>query len=135
MRIHRSFEKIGMPLRKTKVMEWNKVFCHVPEQYRSHFIRGLFDGDGCIYVGNHPKSGTRLMINFVSASSNFIYPMMEFIKTVTTTKSIVRIDKNGYYHIDLSYKKAEELCNYFYEKSEDMRLCRKYDKYIKYIYR
>jgi len=53
----------------------------VPKRYMSHFIRGYFDGDGCINLyRNKNRKGTRLTTIFVSGSKNFLISLNNFLK-------------------------------------------------------
>lgn len=47
-------EKLGGIKHKSLVLEFPS-FDIVPEKYMSHFIRGYFDGDGCIWNGKRKK--------------------------------------------------------------------------------
>ncbi len=49
---------LGCPPQKTHILKFPS-FQQVPEHLINHFMRGYFDGDGCIYV-NPKKSGTNL---------------------------------------------------------------------------
>lgn len=135
-RISDQFSKIGLPERKTKILEWKNTFERVPKEFQRDFIRGLWDGDGCIYTGKVPhQKGQRLIVTFCSASKNFIFPMMEFIKTnIVDTNSNVLYSKNSdLFSITFSYNKALEICNWMYFESCDLKLFRKYNKYIDYL--
>jgi hypothetical protein len=47
-------EKLGGIKHKSLILEFPS-FDIVPEKYMSHFIRGYFDGDGCIWNGKRKK--------------------------------------------------------------------------------
>lgn len=34
------------------------IFNYVPQKYKSHFLRGIFDGDGCMYLRKNENRGT-----------------------------------------------------------------------------
>ena len=57
--------KIGLIPNKSKTIEFPKI----PKKYVSHFVRGYFDGDGCIYI-RKPYKGLRLI--FTSGSKQFL---------------------------------------------------------------
>lgn len=52
--IAESLEKQGCVKRKTKNLSWPTEW-QVPEDLISHFMRGYFDGDGCIWNGKRKK--------------------------------------------------------------------------------
>jgi hypothetical protein len=52
--------------RKSLVVEYPT---NIPEEYQRYFIRGIFDGDGCI----HDRCGKgRAMVSFASSSAGFL---------------------------------------------------------------
>jgi hypothetical protein len=105
----------------------------IPFELMSHFLRGHFDGDGCIYDTNKSRG-----MSIVSASYDFIQSYKEFFKenydfVLYESKSK---SKNGYlYQLGVNSKKSMIwLCNYLYADSdESIRLDRKYEKAKKYI--
>lgn len=134
-RIYRSFEKIGLGLRKTKSLDWNTLIHNVPTEYHRDFIRGLWDGDGCMYIGKVTGSPhlIRYNISFASASKNMIYPMLEYLRKIVPTKSNVQQLKNDFYNISFSYKQATTLSRWLYSNSGKLRLERKFTKFYDYI--
>jgi len=53
------------------------IFPKVPAKYLPDYIRGLWDGDGCIYFNNHQKSFQSV---FVSGSRIFIKKLLLCLK-------------------------------------------------------
>ncbi len=54
----------------------------VPKKYFADFLRGYFDGDGCVFYGRYkPRarkmSRTVFQVNFVSGSNNFLFMLRE----------------------------------------------------------
>lgn len=64
------------------------VFTNIPDELKSHFIRGFFDGDGTIYKNKNRKYGA----GFVSLNNSLLNSMLSYIKQYTGTGSI-RVDK------------------------------------------
>jgi len=56
-------QKLGVEANKSLTMEYPAI----PEEYESHFVRGLFDGDGCVYFADG-----RIGFSFVCGSLDFI---------------------------------------------------------------
>ncbi len=52
-------------------------FPHVPNKYLSDFVRGLWDGDGCIFFNKRSK---RYKSNICSGSRDFIYVMLRILR-------------------------------------------------------
>ena len=101
----------------------------------SHFLRGLFDGDGCITLyesGKYKQSA----IAFTSSKDqdwNFLIKILNSIDV----KCKVRILKHklGYssqlnIHDSIS---IYNFCKYIYKDSEGIRLERKYNKYLQFF--
>tara|TARA_R100000951_G_scaffold90331_1_gene78547 strand:- start:211 stop:1026 length:816 start_codon:yes stop_codon:yes gene_type:complete len=62
--IHSDLVKLGCVPNKT--WKLNKI-PHIPHRLKIHFLRGYFDGDGCITFGQKYKDGRRgVVINIVS---------------------------------------------------------------------
>lgn len=103
---------------------------NIPDNLMSHFIRGHFDGDGCIYRVNETS---RYCISIVSASENFVKDYYNFFKDNLNIIFLIesRKTKNGYLY-NLRLNKQSEVKNfisYIYNNStEDIRLTRKYEK-------
>lgn len=75
------------------------LFPDVPKEYLSDFIRGYFDGDGCVY---YMKSRNGFLSNFSTGSQKFAYGLLEAIrKSIPVHGSICRI----------IHKKGEKACN------------------------
>lgn len=52
-------------------------FPNMPDSMFNHFFRGYFDGDGCVYYGNHKRQDTNtirriLQVKFTSGSRDFL---------------------------------------------------------------
>lgn len=84
---------LGVVERKSRTA----LFPKVPKKFLSHFIRGYFDGDGCVYL-EKSKDGSykRLTTVFTSGSINFLTQLRivlareihtPFTKKISTTRS------------------------------------------------
>lgn len=58
----------------------NLRFPILEEENVRHFIRGAFDGDGCIYTNHNPKYGDYQHISFTTASESFATSLMEALR-------------------------------------------------------
>lgn len=105
----------------------------VPSNLYSHFIRGYFDGDGCVTA---KKTGQSICVKFTSASYKFIVSLHNFFKeNLDITGSISKVkNKDNYEYKMCSYGKTIKFYNYIYKNSNDKnRLLRKYKKFTNYI--
>ena len=106
------------------------------DNLKSHFIRGFFDGDGCITISNSGSNYKQTAIYFSSTKNQNWY----FIEKV-----LKELDINYYIRLlkdDLGEssqlciydsKSIFKFCEYIYSNSENIRLERKYKKYLDFI--
>ncbi len=70
--IYSDLRKLGFSDHKT----YNMTVPNVPEKYLHHFVRGYFDGDGCVWVGFIHKDRRRqtlaILSSFTSCSETFL---------------------------------------------------------------
>ena len=127
----------------TKRKSLDMKFPSVPRKYLSDFIRGYFDGDGCIYFD---KSNQRYMSSFCCGSYVFICELKsllekeipEFrcsISIVKPCKSIMKnrcviTSKNNAYRLGVGTNSTKRLGLYLY-RNEGLKLFRKYDLFQK----
>lgn len=104
-------------------------FENIPQKYLNHFLRGIFDGDGCISYSEKWKY--RIYI------SEYNYSLVEQIRNVIDDI----INKENHNKIQKSscwfcfWNKKEDMIkilNYFY-KDSTIYLKRKHDRYLKLI--
>jgi len=123
---------LGMKPRKSLDIK----FPDVPTQYLRDFIRGVFDGDGCVYYRTGSK--TKLLnTSFVSASKNFIYGLESALHILGMAKRKIyeyqnknMQTKNIYYTLRYCHKESLELFKIMYEGlKNNLYLERKYDKF------
>jgi LAGLIDADG-like domain len=104
---------------------------NIPEKFFWHFVRGLFDGDGGVYVSSGKQEGS-LRFSIIG-SENLIMELKKIFLSygLSDTKISITKYKSGndrivsilYY----SFKDMLILKNKMYEDSENLRLTRKYD--------
>lgn len=97
----------------------------VPREYMSHFIRGYFDGDGCIY-----NSRGRVMINVVG-TEEFLKSLRDTLNTdINITFNIHKERRRGMsYYIFINNKECvRRFCEYIYNGCI-VKMERKYKKW------
>lgn len=126
-KLYSDLNKAGVVPRKTKILTFPDVNI-LPFDLRPHFIRGYFDGDGCICI--HKKSK---IVSFVGTENFLIEIRNIFHKELklTKTKFYVRrpetpIIKNIVWSGNTNAKK---IFNYLY-KDANIFLNRKYQKFL-----
>lgn len=112
-------EKLGCPKNKSLILTF-PTENQVPENLLHHFMRGYFDGDGCI-------SGSKFMVN---GTKEFLDKFIEMLRNKTN------ISKAGYWNMDgKSYrwshagKKDMSLIKEFLYKDSTIFLDRKYIRF------
>lgn len=105
-------------------------FPDIEEKYWSHFIRGVFDGDGCIYINKKNKEKT---ISFVG--NNLLIERIQeilmekcFIKK-TKLKSRIPNSQNIITFTIGGNRQIKRIGDYFYKDCEDLFLTRKKEKF------
>lgn len=118
--IQLSLKNLGFQFDKT----FNEFIPSIQEQFEPHLLRGIFDGDGCIYSLSNEKqpgliiySGSKLLLKqFSSLVFKHLQIDLPEIKPATT------IFKIAYYRNDC----VREIGKLLYRDSEKLRLIRKH---------
>jgi len=82
--IFNDLEKLGLTPAKSKTIKLPKV----PRKYFSHFVRGYFDGDGCISHGIYDRKDRKskkyvLASRFTSGSRIFVQDLLKRLRKET----------------------------------------------------
>jgi hypothetical protein len=109
--------KLGIYNNKTMIVKYPEI----PKHLEHHFMRGLFDGDGCISI-HKKKEGSRDtsdrgQVNICSGSRDFIEEYVERLnKYCGITKNKIRCPKGTYNVIDwASFNDIERFYDFFYK--------------------
>lgn len=106
--------KLGFFERKTKSL----VVPHVPSKYLSHFVRGYFDGDGHVWMGQvHKGRNTKsltIQTVFTSASMQFLEVLKSRLADVGIPGGVIRKGKGEYYRLTYSVQGTLNLYNFMY---------------------
>jgi dipeptidyl aminopeptidase/acylaminoacyl peptidase len=107
------------------------VLSNIPEQYHSHFWRGLVDADGCFSI-----KGKSVSFFSITASRGYdwcdIEALMVRLGIVGYKIRTVYVDKENSGYSALTIRNCHDikiLGDYLYNNSEGIRLERKYDIY------
>ena len=135
-KIVRSIIELGGMPRKSLVCQ----FPLIPTQYLPDFIRGLWDGDGCICVHTvkqkERKPRKTVTSNFISGSKKFI---LELQKTLSQNISELKGHLHTYprknnqvaYLLSFGPFSTLRLGDFFYKNPQELRLLRKHNKFMK----
>lgn len=86
----------------------------LPPKYNSSFIRGYFDGDGCVYTNNPADI---FVVSFVGTEA-FLTTMMQVLKQEASMNTVNMTKKSKAYEMRYSgYNNFVKMYNYMYQKS------------------
>ncbi len=104
---YKFLKNIGLTPRKSKTL--GKIM--LPDDYFPHFLRGVFDGDGCTYSYFDPRWKNSFMLYLVicSASENFIKWLQKEIIFYTGAKGRIYDNRKRARVLQLRYAKKESL--------------------------
>lgn len=113
-------------------------FPNVPKDYLSDFLRGYFDGDGCVFIEykklvNGSKSVKRLHTSFTSGSNRFLEEIHYLLKSKLSIESKL-YKNNNTYQIRYNTKSSIKLFTFLYQNTNNkIMLNRKYNKFKLYF--
>lgn len=118
--INNDLNNLGMLYGKSKL---GRIFPNINKDLIRHFIRGYFEGDGCLCI----KQG----INVKKVEISFYCPDKYFLESISeyTTNSVISQSKNGLYSLRLNNTLNKyNFLNFLY-KDCSIYLYRKYNLY------
>jgi hypothetical protein len=109
----------------------NLIFPKLSKEFIPSFIRGFFDGDGCI---NYHKDMNIYRTTFTCADETFLEQLHKEIKEINS-KILGKIsfhqnDASGIFHLTFYKWDTIELGKIIYSGKTDLGLIRKYNKFI-----
>jgi hypothetical protein len=117
----------------TKNKSLNVAFPDVPDNFLSHFIRGVFDGDGSVFFEPRSKSSP-LAVSFTSGSKEFITILESKLHLhAGLNKRIIYVLNRGNvsYYIRYRHKDSLKSFDYIYAGADEtMWLERKRQKFL-----
>jgi len=122
--------KLGCVPNKSKKLD---KIPNIEEDLIRHFIRGLFDADGCVYMLKSRSRNKKILWEYpsidFSGTKNFLESVLNFLllHNVFDHKNNVRNNKS-IYRFAYTGKYAEQFLDYIYNNSK-IHLDRKYKKY------
>ena len=123
--IVKDIKKYGGFQRKSYNIKFPKM---IPQKYLSDFIRGLWDGDGCVCF---QKSQKCYVSSFVSASKDFVCDLLDLLrKEIRGFKGTINPYHNVYV-LNVGVNDTRRLRGYLYKNIYDnsLFLQRKYEKF------
>lgn len=120
-----NLKELGIVENKSLILKFPE---NIPEEFMKDFIRGYFDGDGCIY-----NSQNRIMLNFVG-SEDFCKGLCSWLQENLDITITPKKDKRGnsWYLYILRIKDVIKFCEFIYQDENCLKLVRKFIKFKNY---
>ena len=120
-------QRLGFSQAKSKTLKFPKV----PGKYFPHFVRGYFDGDGCVYFKLHKVSDRKkprwiFTTRFTSGCRQFLVDLLSALRNAKLQKGFIT-SKTGSHNLVFSHKDSVALCYLMYNNvSRNLFLPRKF---------
>ncbi len=128
-KIYDQLHKLGFSPRKSLTLRMPDV----PAQYFADFVRGYFDGDGCIYFKKHhvkDRKNARYVFatRFTSGSRTFLSALLKRLRDIGLQKGFILKKSSSGYELILSHRDSVALYRIMYNnrRDSDIYLGRKY---------
>lgn len=128
--IYKDLIKLGLCPRKSLIIKLPDI----PNQYFEYFLRGYFDGDGCINVEKNKNN--RVNIIFTSGSKLFLEQLSTEIGGLFPTVKCSISYGYGAYKLRYNWRNALVVAGYIYRDIIHAPYLKyKYNKYLEYLNR
>lgn len=118
---------LGLCPRKSLVITVPKI----PERYFEFFLRGYFDGDGCISLEKTMRN--RMNIIFTSGSERFLRELMINIESILNSIKSSVLFSGGAFQLRYNWKNAFLIARYIYRDTVSAPyLSYKFEKFTEY---
>ncbi len=115
-------------------------FPYIPKKYLKDFVRGYFDGDGCVHIEMakgklKEKIIKRLVVVFTSGSEEFLNGLLSAIQKNTGIKNGRVYTSNRSFQLRYTTADSVDLFKFIYKntKKQDLFLKRKFKKFQQYF--
>jgi len=104
-------------------------FPQIPQPYISHFIRGNFDGDGCIYLTKTGKKRNNIVLHLnFKGTISFLNKLSQIVNSQLNVTLKVPYTYRGNHELCYHNNEAIRILDWLY-KNADIYLERKFKKY------
>lgn len=105
----------------------------IPDEFFNSFVRGYFDGDGCITIKKTGYSVTSICCNSKMFLTELKHKIQEFIPDLKSIRINVEYKnrKNPLYILYITRKTDQNLFKNFIYNNSSIKLLRKYNKFMK----
>ncbi|MBP9752066.1 MAG: hypothetical protein KBD19_04365 [Candidatus Moranbacteria bacterium] len=110
------------------------IFPAVPKKYLGHFVRGYFDGDGCVRLSTEKGILKKLSTVFTSGSKIFLHGLALRIHETTNTSQLNIYDSHKSFVLSYSSSDSIKIFKLMYGRVKGpVYVERKFDTYRKYL--
>ncbi len=129
-KIYDDLTKLGLYPNKSLTMQLPDI----PKKHIQHFVRGYFDGDGHVSITKNRDKFSKLIVVFISGSSDFLKALAELLCYELDLK-INKIYKGWHnsYRLAYSTNDSVKIFKYLYSDSKNVFLSRKYTIFKKFF--
>lgn len=124
--LYGDLRKLGVFPNKSLTMRLPEI----PSEYMKDFIRGYFDGDGCIYEVKRKRPTPGLEIDFATGSKDFAIKIINVLNENVHVSIRLTNPRKNYYRIRGWNQASEAIFDYMYSENPTLYLKRKYDKFL-----
>ncbi len=108
-------------------------FPSIPKKYLADFVRGYFDGDGCVHFGKYWRKDRQewklqLSVHFISGNRDFLEKLWKGLRPLVAGGHIS--SKKGGYELVFGQHDSVALFHFMYDNSSELFLKRKYEKFL-----
>lgn len=134
-KIYNDLIKLGMYPNKSLTVK----FPSIPKKYLSHFIRGYFDGDGCVYLyktkgKKKPEIVKKLSIIFTSGSYDFLRKLCNILRASLKLNQLNIYRGKGAYQLRYSTHDSIKIFEFMYHaRGNHIFLLRKFEVFKNYF--
>jgi len=123
-------QHFGLTPNKSKVV----TFPFVPSRYLNHFVRGYFDGDGCVSLCKTKGVVKKLSVIFTSGSFTFLQELSRVLKTQLALLHDRIYKSKGAFQLRYSTSDSFKIFKFLYELDpQRLYLKRKFDIFKNYF--
>lgn len=120
-------KRLGFTQNKSLTMRFSRI----PREFVQHFVRGYFDGDGCVNLCRYVRKERNnkpthlLSVSFVSGSRIFLSSLKDVLKTEVNLKGGSTCYHSRGYRLAYSTYDSLRLFLYFYKNMDDSLLLKR----------
>ena len=129
-KIFNDLKKYGLHPHKSLTIRLPKV----PKKYFGNFIRGYFDGDGCVHLEKTRRGSIKCVrVIFTSGSVKFLSQLADVLTSEISLTSRKIYKGTRSYQLRYSTRDSEKLFIFMYKDTHGIFMERKFNKFFEYF--